>query len=272
MTPEQAQQKTHSSLLKSTRQAKGLTLDIVHEATKIPLDALKAIEEGYSVRILTPFYYRGFLKIYAEFLGLDSAEILSEYPSQKPRPAVVPSAPITPSKPNEKIEAAGEFFKQTLNAKTRKTIFRFTGILLLVFCLFKIGGCVASAWKHQPAPTSKKKTEAKAEAKSKPIAEPKPLAVVKAPMAEHSSKAALAVRALKDTWLQVKADGKIVFQMKMKKGSMESWEAKDSIELSGKNINELDLEINGRHIGALGSAERGAKKVVINKQGLTVQK
>ena len=29
------------SILKSTREAKGLTLEIVHEATKIPMDALK---------------------------------------------------------------------------------------------------------------------------------------------------------------------------------------------------------------------------------------
>ena len=49
------------SILKSTRMARGLTLEIVHEATKIPMDALRAIEEGYSVRILSPFYYRGFI-------------------------------------------------------------------------------------------------------------------------------------------------------------------------------------------------------------------
>src|ERR1039457_935210 len=67
------------SILKSTRVAKGLTLEIVHEATKIPMDSLKAIEEGYSVRILSPFYYRGFIKIYAEFLGLDVGEMYKHY-------------------------------------------------------------------------------------------------------------------------------------------------------------------------------------------------
>ena len=65
------------SILKSTREAKGLTLEIVHEATKIPMDALRAIEEGYSVRILSPFYYRGFIKIYAEFLGWMSGKCIS---------------------------------------------------------------------------------------------------------------------------------------------------------------------------------------------------
>ena len=72
------------SILKNTREAKGLTLEIVHEATKIPMDALRAIEEGYSVRILSPFYYRGFIKIYAEFLGLDVGEMYKQYGLDQP--------------------------------------------------------------------------------------------------------------------------------------------------------------------------------------------
>src|ERR1700691_55398 len=72
------------SILKNTRLAKGLTLEIVHEATKIPMDALRSIEEGYSSRILSPFYYRGFIKIYAEFLGLNVAEMYKEYGLDQP--------------------------------------------------------------------------------------------------------------------------------------------------------------------------------------------
>src|SRR5580698_3716220 len=76
-----------------------MTLEIVHEATKIPLDALKAIEEGYSSRILSPFYYRGFIKIYSEFLGLDIAEMYKEYGlEQTPKPAAaVSAAPVKKS-------------------------------------------------------------------------------------------------------------------------------------------------------------------------------
>ena len=83
--------KDKTSILKSTREAKGLTLEIVHEATKIPMDALWAIEEGYSVRILSPFYYRGFIKIYAEFLGLNVEEMYKHYGLDKtPQAHVLP--------------------------------------------------------------------------------------------------------------------------------------------------------------------------------------
>ena len=49
-------------------------------------------------------------------------------------------------------------------------------------------------------------------------------------------------------------------------------DADREILLSGKNINELDLEVNGSHLGALGSDQRRARKVRITKEGLTVNK
>ena len=45
MTQTSLKNSPNSSLLKETRISKGLTLDIVHEATKIPMDVLKAIED-----------------------------------------------------------------------------------------------------------------------------------------------------------------------------------------------------------------------------------
>src|SRR5450755_3364014 len=104
------------SILKNTREAKGLTIEIVHEATKIPMDALRAIEEGYSVRILSPFYYRGFIKIYAEFLGLDVAEMYKQYglDATPPKSTVSVSTPVKSSRkvalPNVALEQTQEWF------------------------------------------------------------------------------------------------------------------------------------------------------------------
>ena len=66
------------ALLKSVRTERGVSLEMVHETTKIPLDALRAIEEGYTVRTLTPFYMKGFLKIYAQYLHLDASDVLDK--------------------------------------------------------------------------------------------------------------------------------------------------------------------------------------------------
>src|SRR5579863_913125 len=147
------------SILKSTRESKGLTLEIVHEATKIPMDALRAIEEGYSVRILSPFYYRGFIKIYAEFLGLDVGEMYKQYGLDQP------SKPVTPvtvsTRPKQEIgnivvlEQLQEWAAFVLKPKNLKLIFKVILFLLLVLSLFKMAGCVASHMHKKAAPPRK---------------------------------------------------------------------------------------------------------------------
>ena len=90
--------------------------------------------------------------------------------------------------------------------------------------------------------------------------------------APSSDKVSLTVRAKRSTWLQVKADGMVVFQSTLNKGAVESWNAKDKIEISGKNVNELELELNGKVIGSLGRADSLARKLIITRDGLTVKK
>ena len=53
---------------------------------------------------------------------------------------------------------------------------------------------------------------------------------------------------------------------------MESWSADNQIELSGKNIDQLDMEVNGKHIGSLGGGAHKIRKVLITQEGLTVKK
>jgi cytoskeletal protein RodZ len=264
--PEPTPQKTHNSLLKTTREAKGLTLDIVHEATKIPLDALKAIEEGYSVRMLTPFYYRGFLKIYAEFLGLDPVEVLSRYEVQKPKPVAAPSSRFDGSTGSPLGQSKREIF----SPKNRSMMVRAAGIVLAVVVVLKVGGCAVYntlyAFKKHPAIRSAAAVK-KIQRAEEPAASRSQIIKI-----QNGAKVSLAVRVPRNTWIRVKTDDKIVFEGRMKKGTMENWSAREQIEISGKNINELDLEVNGRHIGPLGGTERGAKRVVITKEGLTVKK
>src|ERR1035437_1226867 len=140
---------TKPSVLKSTREAKGLTLEVVHEATKIPMDSLKAIEEGYSVRILSPFYYRGFIKIYAEFLGLDVEEMYKQHGlDQAPKPTtsatVSAKANLKEARSNIFLEQMQEGFSLVFKPKTIKLIFKIIGFLLLVVLLFNTAGCIAS--------------------------------------------------------------------------------------------------------------------------------
>ncbi|CAB3392326.1 helix-turn-helix domain-containing protein [Kyrpidia spormannii] len=63
-------------LLRKTREGRGLTLEEVAEATKIRSVYLEAIERGDLSALPPGVYARGFVRAYAEFLGLDGNEVL----------------------------------------------------------------------------------------------------------------------------------------------------------------------------------------------------
>lgn len=134
-------------LLKQERERRGILLEVVHETTKIPLDSLKAIEEGYKVRTLTAFYYKSFVKIYAQYLGLDASAVVAMIPTHHPKPAV----PLTPLRPGagrtasasgtgaHRVEGVREhprswnLLSHPIVLKKKKKVFKAVLIALLVF-------------------------------------------------------------------------------------------------------------------------------------------
>jgi len=70
--------------LKEARLAKGYSLDDLQEITKIQKRYLIGIEEGNYSIMPGSFYVRAFIKQYAEAVGLDAEQILTEYRSDIP--------------------------------------------------------------------------------------------------------------------------------------------------------------------------------------------
>ncbi|PFN24211.1 helix-turn-helix domain-containing protein [Bacillus cereus] len=71
--------------LKEAREAKGLSMDQLHEITKIQKRHLLAIEEGNYDVLPGTFYARAFIKQYADAVGLNGEELLVEYQSTIPQ-------------------------------------------------------------------------------------------------------------------------------------------------------------------------------------------
>ena len=69
-------------ILRAEREKKGLTLSDVAEGTRIKVQVLETIENNDFSRIPAPVYGKGFIKLYAEFLGLDPAPLIEEYASR----------------------------------------------------------------------------------------------------------------------------------------------------------------------------------------------
>ncbi len=303
VTPKQTNPLAKGTILKRAREEKGLTLEMVQEATKIPLDSLRAIEEGYSVRTLSPFYYKGFVKIYSQYLDVDITEVLgNDFKVQETTADLMRKMPV------EEINFSS-WYDKFLTRQRKRQIVIYVGIAILAFILFKIvmgiaGWVQDQSSKKKPAvvqvetPRKVQDKTRRSEAVEAALAKTE-AARVKAeeavavevidPSSSESANAVetavqestvapvvekeimLTVRSKKNSWLRVKTDGKTVFQATLKQGAVETWAADDNIEISGKNLNQLEIELNGKMIGNLGR-NSNASTVVITKKGLSVIK
>ncbi|VAW13105.1 hypothetical protein MNBD_BACTEROID05-1283 [hydrothermal vent metagenome] len=281
-------------LLKKAREKSGLSLETIHEETKIPMDALRAIEEGYTIRTLSPFYITGFVKIYAQYLGINVEDIIDDYHSEK--------LPKYIKKNVEDFELP-LWITDLKKHVTKKNLLIAGGVFLGLFLMFKVinifanrpakpeiknikaGKKEASTKKIKKisAASKKKSASKKIEKKQAPVqfvktqklsatsSQTNPSRVI-TPAKIVTKDVTLTVRAKESSFLIVKSDNTIVFQATLRRGSVETWMADEKIELSGKRINQLEFELNGKMIGALGRKERRAKRVIVTKDGLSVSK
>lgn len=70
--------------LKSAREAKGLSIGDIEKATKIQSRYLTAIENNEFDKLPGDFYVRAFIRQYAQVVGLDGKELLSDYHEDVP--------------------------------------------------------------------------------------------------------------------------------------------------------------------------------------------
>lgn len=65
--------------LREARRSKRASLEDASRSTKIKLDILEKLEADEFDRLAAPMYTKGFLKLYADYLGLDSQQIVDAY-------------------------------------------------------------------------------------------------------------------------------------------------------------------------------------------------
>lgn len=77
----------------------------------------------------------------------------------------------------------------------------------------------------------------------------------------------LTVTAHQTTWIQVKADGKLVSQQRLSRGAKERWSAKKQFELIISKPTQVELSLNGQPISPFAVAHQG--RVLITHHGIT---
>ena len=93
--------------LREAREARSLTLEQVSEATYMRLHYLQALEAGDFNSMPSSTQARGFLRTYANFLGLDTKALVASLDGESvPEPGQGAADEPTPEPKPEKIEAA----------------------------------------------------------------------------------------------------------------------------------------------------------------------
>ena len=152
---------TLGQILKTAREKKKVTASQAATVTRIKIQHIEAMERDDFSRIPAPTYGRGFIKLYAEYLGLAPAPLIEMYLAQQApkedQPSIKPKAkPQAPKKvlreePAPQEETTKPAVRQKLE-KGRPAIIG-AGVVILVIVLLSLSFCGRSKpADHKPAP------------------------------------------------------------------------------------------------------------------------
>lgn len=65
--------------LRQTREDRGVTIKVAAEATRMKMQTIEALESDEFERIAAPIYVKGFLKLYGDYLDLDTDALVEAY-------------------------------------------------------------------------------------------------------------------------------------------------------------------------------------------------
>lgn len=249
--------KSIGKILKKTREKKGLSLEEVASQTRIHHDVLKNLEDDNFHLLPSPAYVKGFLKRYGEYLGLQSGPLIEEYLSTHPR------------EPEQILVLKGKKIPRFRSDK-----FIVWGALGAVLIIILISGffVIRGLLSLKSARSIKGDEQVASSAKVKPVEVKKPLPPPPTSVKKVSGPLRLEVFAEKDGWLEVRCNGKLLFQGVLSQGDREVWQAEDKIRLRIGNAGAFRLNLNGNSLGKLGKEGEVLKEVILTKESVKVNR
>lgn len=249
------------SKLKDKRKELGYRIEEVVEKTKLHPSMIRHIEAG-EFNNISPAYLKGFIRIYASFLGVSVGPELEELTSPSPAKAKKPERkPVNQTVPSIKPKKQVSFFSPAIK---QLVIFILVGIFalwaLIGFVRF-LAGKISSVFKKPVQQVSEEVVEPVVEVKeekTEPVVAPDDVTV------------SLTVK--RRCFIRVKADGKLLFEGVLKKGMIETWKADEELEFKISDGSAVYLEINGKEISQLTSMRRPIKSLKVTPKGFSVDK
>jgi hypothetical protein len=282
-------------LLRSTREAKGIAIDEVSNRTKIRVKIIETIEQGDFKSAGAPAYVKGFVKIYADYLGLDTKGILKQYAHlfedvDKPFLMV--------GKDDEKISPAAQAPNIFFHPKNLLAIIILAGgiaavvVVGVVVVRMIIRGAagkavprketIAASPKARPAmktpgrvsragnaPAGRLPAGSRVEARGDRLKTPAQfgLASIDKGITPEDEELVLIVEVIEPVWLRIKSDDQLIFEDTLKKGEKESWKAQKVFQVKIGNAGGVKFTLNNVSLGVQGASGE-VKTVEIGQEDL----
>lgn len=219
------------STLKDRRVEKGLSLETAAEATRVQIKYLSALEEEKWEEFPARVYLEGFLKKYADFLGLSSEELLHQLRNrlgQNNRPAFTAPRVVA-----ESIDTPTPW------ANRLPVLLLVAALLLLgIFYLYR------GQQEKPKSPTlniNAMNEELPSSAAVVPSTAPAEAVAPAAPV-ENT----LTLKAQAPVWMRVWLDGTVRFEGTLTGGEQRQWTFDEKIRLRVGNLARVSVDVNGQ--------------------------
>lgn len=250
-------------ILKNTREAKGITIEQVAEATSIRVLYLEAIENEQFQLVPGEVYLKGFIRNYANYIGLNGPAMVEKYKEQveankkHEHPVQAETNDIKHQQTEKsghgkaKLAKPNTFDIMSLLEKflTKRNFALLAGLILVIAAGSFINSFFSGDKDSQPAKTKQAAVES---VKSESADKSQVASVSKDQNGIYIVKNAANIEAQVefsgDCWTEAYADGKEVFVGMMSAGKTVNWKAEKELQIKVGNVRVAKINCNGQPI------------------------
>lgn len=253
------------AILRRCREFHGISLEEASETTKIGISHLKALEDDQIREFANQAYLKGFLRIYATYLGLNSDDVARMYEKlfgvqgDKPNPARSPAASSHPPRRLISLKkmvfpafllavilVTATFFKRPLPPPVRRPPpVVATTLPLQNSTAQPVQDSVRNSTAEQDIPAP--------EAERRPVAPPDSEKKVTLKRQADTAKGfILKIKVTQNGTLTSTIDGSAPQQYELTIGDVIEWKAENKVTLELSNAGGVEVELNGNPYKSLG--------------------
>jgi len=234
-------------LLRERREAKGITVEEAAQVTRIGKNYLNALEDEAYERLPSQAYAKGFLRVYAKYLGLSPDELIAILDNVENVPMESVNERPTP-----------EHRRSERRVGRNKMPWLFLAVSAVVAII--ISWYVMMLDKRENPPVARQQESSPQALVPQAVMPPRSSAQLPQPPSQAAPPAAesaiaipssqkgviLKLKVNGDGWLDITIDGAISQHYELKSGDLIEWKGDNSFLLDLGNPNAVEAEFNGR--------------------------